>query len=254
MATAAIDIERRAWRRQAWVTTVMALTLALGFTVQLAAGRSSFAAPPVVHVHAIIFFGWAVIATAQAWFAATGRMEMHRPLGWLGAAWALMMVAAGVAVMLNAVGEVRSPFFFMPQVFLIENLAGLLCFAAMTAAAIVLRRDGGWHRRLHLGALACLMGPGFGRLLPMPLLTPFAMEIAMLPGLAFPAWLAWREWREDGRLHPAWVPGIALLPAVTLLAWSLAHSPAGDAIYAAAVAGRPGESVPGLAFPPPPGG
>lgn len=232
----------------------MALLLALGFTVQLLAGRSSFAAPAVVHVHGIIFFGWAAISTLQAWFAATGRTDLHRPLGWLGAAWALAMIAAGVAVMLNAVGQARSPFFFQPQVFLIENLATLACFAALTATAIAMRHDSGWHRRLHLGALACLMGPGFGRLLPMPLLAPFAMEIAMLPGLAFPAWLAWREWREDGRLHPAWVPAIALLPAVTLLAWSLAHSPAGDALHAAAVAGQPGEALAGLSFPPPPGG
>ncbi len=232
----------------------MALVLALGFTVNLLTGRSSFAAPAILHVHAILFFGWVVICALQSWFAATGRTQLHRPLGWLGAAWALVMLPVGFALMLHRVGAGQTPFFFQPQVFLIGNLATLGCFAVLTAAAIAMRRDTGWHRRLHLGSLACLMGPGFGRLLPMPLLTPWALEIAMLPGLAFPAWLAWREWREDGRLHPAWVPAIALLPVVTLAAWLIAHSPAGDAAYALAVAGQPGQAVPGLAFPPPPGG
>jgi uncharacterized membrane protein len=101
-------------------------------------------------------------------------------------------------------------------------------------------------------AFASLMGPAFGRILPMPLMIPWALELAMLPGLAFPAWLAWRERREEGAVHPAWVIGILALPLTTLVAWLIAQSPVGDALYAAVVAGGPAETVPGLAFPPPP--
>lgn len=246
--------ERAAWRRQAWLTGLMALIFVAGFLTQFLAGRSSFSAPLIVHAHGLVFFGWVALSTAQAGLAAGGRFEWHRPLGWLGVAWALVMVPLGLALMLSTVGSGRTPFFFQPQVFLIENVATLACFAGLTAAAILLRRNAGWHRRLHFSALACLMGPAFGRLLPMPLMTPWAMEIAALPGLAFPAWLAWREWREDGRLHPAWVVGVLALPVALALAWLLAHSAAGDAVYASVVAGSPAAGAPGLAFPPPPGG
>lgn len=244
--------ERTAWRRQAIVTSLMTLIFVVGFVNQLVMGRSTFAAPPVVHVHALVFFGWVALNMVQAWAAALGRFDLHRPLGWLAAAWVLMMLAAGIAIMLAKVGAGRAPFFFQPQVFLVENLAGLACFAVLTAAAIRLRHDTGWHRRLHLCALASLMGPAFGRLLPMPLLMPFAMELAMLPGLAFPAWLAWRERQADGALHPAWIIGILAVPLTMALAWLLAHSAVGAMLYAAVVAGGPAEAVPGLAFPPPP--
>ena len=249
-----ISAEQEAWRRQAIVTSLMALIVVGGFLNQLLMGRSSFAAPLVVHIHALVFFGWVAINTAQAWAATSGRLDLHRPLGWLAAAWVLMMLAAGVAIMLAKVGEGRAPFFFQPQVVLVENIAGLLCFAVLTGAAIRLRHDTGWHRRLHLCALASLMGPAFGRILPMPLMIPWAMEIAMLPGLAFPAWLAWREGRADGAVHPAWVIGILALPLTTAAAWLIAHSQMGDALYAQVVEGRAGEAVPGLAFGAPPPG
>lgn len=244
--------EQRAWRRQAWLTGGMALIFVAGFSMQLLMGRSSFAAPAVVHFHALIFFGWVALSTVQAGLAAGGGMRWHRPLGWLGAAWVLVMMLAGTAVMLAVVRTGRTPFFFQPQPFLIQNLATLLCFAGLTGAAIMLRRDTGWHRRLHLCALACLMGPAFGRLLPMPLMMPYAFEIALLPGLAFPAWLAWREAREDGAVHPAWIPGIAALPFTILLATLLAHAAPGDALYSRVVAGTPGSAFAGFDFPPPP--
>jgi hypothetical protein len=252
MATAARVEGQAAWRRQARLTSLMALVFVAGFLNQYLMGRSTFAAPLVTHAHGIVFFGWVALSTAQAWAAALGRFELHRPLGWLGAAWLVMMLAMGFAIMLTVVGEGRTPFFFQPQVFLLENLATLLCFAGLTVAAIMLRHDSGWHRRLHLCALAALMGPAFGRLLPMPLMTPWAMEIATVPGLLFPAWLAWREWREDGRLHPAWVPGLLAVPLAMTLAWLLAHAAVGESLYAAAVAGKPGANVEGLAFAPPP--
>jgi hypothetical protein len=242
-----------AWRRQAWLMAAMALLVVVAFAFQFAMGRSSLSAPPVVHVHGLIFMGWLALSVAQGVTAATGKLALHRRLGWLGAAWVVVMVPAGVAVTAGAVREGRTPFFFQPQLFLFEDVATLLAFAGLAGAAIALRRDTGWHRRLHLCALACLMGPAFGRLLPMPLMMPVAMEVAMLPGLLFPAWLAWREWREDGRLHPAWPVGLAVPPLVVAAALLLAHGPLGGALYEAAVAGGPGAAVPGLGFPPPPG-
>ncbi len=254
MASRSIAPQMAAWRRQAWVTVAMAITLALGFAMQFAAGRSSFTAPVVVHIHGVIFFGWVAISVLQAGLAATSRIDLHRRLGWLGVAWIIVMIPAAFAVVIGAVQQGRTPFIFRPQLFLFEDLASLLVFAGLAGAAIMLRHDTGWHRRLHLCALAAIMGPGFGRILPMPLLMPWAMEIALIPGLLFPLWLAAREWREDGRLHPAWPIGLAALPLVTALSMLLAFGPVGHAAYKAAVAGTPGEAIPGLEFGRPPPG
>jgi hypothetical protein len=253
MASLATRSEQVAWRRQAWVTALMAIVVAIGFSVQLLMGRSSFDAPILVHAHAVVFFGWVALSAVQAGLAATGNLGWHRPLGWLGAAWVLVMVPIGFALMLTNIANGRLPFFFQPQVFLMQNLGTLICFGVLTAWAIQLRRNTGWHRRLHLCALATLMGPAFGRLLPMPLLIPWALEIAAIPGLLFPVWVAWREWQEDGAVHPAWVPGLLALPLTLSLAWLLAHSPLGDAIYATVVDGGPvaGRSGFGFGSPPP---
>ena len=47
---------------------VMALVLVAGFSVQLAMGRSSFSAPPLVHAHAVVFMGWVAIYLLQNTF------------------------------------------------------------------------------------------------------------------------------------------------------------------------------------------
>lgn len=40
---------------------VMTAVIFAGFSLQLAAGRSSFSAPLLVHAHALVFMGWVVI-------------------------------------------------------------------------------------------------------------------------------------------------------------------------------------------------
>lgn len=40
---------------------VMTLVIIAGFSLNIIMGRSSFAAPPLVHAHAIVFMGWVAI-------------------------------------------------------------------------------------------------------------------------------------------------------------------------------------------------
>ena len=62
----------------------MALVIVAGFSLQLAMGRSTFASPPLVHAHAIVFMGWVTIYLLQNVFAATGNRALHKRLGWIG--------------------------------------------------------------------------------------------------------------------------------------------------------------------------
>lgn len=230
----------------------MALLMVAGFSTQFLMGRSTFAAPLRVHAHAVIYFGWVMLFVAQANAAMRRDFAMHRTLGKLAAVWIPMMIAAALVVIVAKTRAGQAPFFFFPQEFLIANPATLVCFAGLTAWAVANRRRSDWHMRLHVCAFAAISGPGFGRLLPMPLLTPYAFEAAVLAGLIFPVVGMVRDLRVHGRVHPAWLRGTAAIVVTLIAADAIARSPIGDALYRTAVAGSPGAAVPGLALPPPP--
>ena len=232
----------------------MALTVVLGFSTQLAMGRSTFAAPPRVHIHAVVFMGWVAIFVTQSLLATRGPVALHRKLGWLATGWVGLMIVLGFVVTLAMVRNGTVPFFFAPQQFLISDPLSVLAFAAVTATAIVNRKRTDWHARLHLSAMALLIAPAFGRLLPMPLLSPYAFEAAGMATLVFPLAGMIRDRRKLGRVHPAWLYGAAAIVGNIVLFDTIAYSPLGAELYQLATAGSPGAQVPGLEFPAPPAG
>lgn len=231
---------------------LMALVIVAGFSMQFLAGRSSFAARPLVHLHGVAFMGWVGLFVTQAWLATHGPISLHRRLGWIGAGWIALLVVMGSWISIDVTQRGTAPFFFQPQNFLIANPLSAIVFAALAWSAIRLRRQTDWHMRLHICAMTAIIGPGFGRLLPMPLLIPYAFEIAGLAGLVFPIAGMIRDYRKFGRVHPAWYWGIAAFLAVIPVSHIIANSALGDAIYAAVTAGHPGAQVAGLEFPPSP--
>lgn len=232
----------------------MALLVVVGFSTQLAMGRSSFASPPLVHAHAIVFMGWITLYVTQNVLVSRGRIDVHRKLGWIGAGWIVAMVILAFAVTIAMVRRGQVPFFFIPLQFLVFDPMTVLTFAGLTVAAIVMRRRTEWHRRLHFCGTAMLMGPAFGRLLPLPLLTPYAFEATFAALMLFPLAGVIADLRRSGRMHPAWRYGIAAMIGSTLLTEALTYSPVGQAIYRGVTAGSPGAEVAPLAFPPPPVG
>lgn len=225
-----------------------------GFSMHFAAGRSSFGAPAIVHVHAVVFFGWVAIYLAQNLLATTGNIALHRKLGWLATAWVGALLVMGFVIAIRAAQNGTVPFFFQPQQFLVFNPLSLVFFAGLTSAAIALRKQTGWHRRLHFCGMTLLLGPGLGRLLPLPLLIPYAFEVVNVVTLLFPVAGVVADLRRDGRVHPAWWWGIGAILAFSLLVPVLTHSGVGDAWYRLVTAGSPGAAVPGLAFGAPPSG
>ncbi len=232
----------------------MTLVIIAGFSLNAIMGRSSFSAPPLVHAHALVFMAWVGIYLAQNILATGGNIALHRRLGWLAAAWMLPMLVLGGLVTLAMVRGGRVPFFFPPLQFLVFDPLSLLAFAGLTSAAIALRRQTDWHRRLHFCAMAMLLGPGVGRLLPMPLLIPWAFEATFVASLVPPLLGMAADWRRDGRVHPAWGWGIGTMFVLLISVEAITYCPVGSALYAAVTAGTPGAAVAPLAFPPfPPG-
>jgi len=232
---------------------VMALTIVAGFSFQHAMGRSTFMSPPLVHAHAIVFMGWVAIYLAQNLLIGTGRVDIHRKLGWIALGWLFPMVLLGCLVTLAMLRRGQVPFFFRPLQFLVFDPMTLFFFAGLTIAAVTMRRQTQWHRRLHFCGMSLLTMPAFGRLLPMPLLQPWAWEAAFAASMIFPIAGIVADLRRSGQVHPAWRYGIGAMLACFVLTEAITYSPVGTALYRVVTAGSPGASVPALEFAPPPG-
>ena len=232
----------------------MTFVIVAGFSTKLAMGRSTFYSPPLVHAHAIMFMGWVAIYLSQNVLVTTGRMALHRRLGWVAAGWIVPMIVLGFAVTIAMVRRGQVPFFFRPLHFLVFDPLSLVTFAVLTGSAIALRSRTEWHRRLHLCGMAMLMGPGFGRLLPLPLLQPWAWEVTFAAGMIFPlAGVAW-DARRTGRVHPAWGVGILMMMTGFVAIEAISYTGVGQVFYRTVTVDSPGASVPPLMFAPPPGG
>lgn len=233
---------------------IMAIIIVAGFSFQLAMGRSTFASPVRVHVHAVLFMGWVAIYLTQNCLVAARRIDLHRKLGWLAAGWMVAMVISGFVVTVAMVRSGTVPFFFQPVHFLIFDPVAISTFGGLTVAAILLRRRTEWHRRLHFCGMTILIGPAFGRLLPMPLLQPWSWEAAFTMTLLFPVAGVLADLRRGGHVHPAWKWGIAAMLGSFVLTQAVTYSPVGTAIYDRVTEGSRGAAVPPLEFQPPPEG
>lgn len=255
MATLAAPHRTFAKDDRFFLTTAIAMALIIfaGFSLMLAMGHSSFGAPPIVHAHALVFMGWVVLYVTQTALVTRGSVALHRRLGWIGAGWVIAMVVLGtiVTVRLTRLGQV--PFFFTPLLFTVMDPLTVLTFAGLIAAGIVYRRQTQWHRRLNYCGMAMLLGPAYGRLLPMPLLIPYAYEILSPLLLIFPAIGIAADLRRTGRIHPAWWWGVGAIVGSTLLGEAIVHSPVGAALYRVVTAGSPGAAIAPLSYPPFPG-
>jgi hypothetical protein len=232
---------------------VMALVLVAGFGGNLLMGRSSFATSPLrTHVHAFLFFGWTALYVAQNTLVATGSLALHRKLGWVATVWVPAMVIVGIYLTAANIRSGKVPPFFEPAGFLILNSLHVLCFSGLVAAAIRMRRSTQWHRRLMFCGMATLLAPGFGRLLPMPLLIPWAGWAVVAGGLLFVVAGVIRDLCKDGRVHPAWWWGMGAILLTQLLVDPIAHSGLGLGLYEAVTSGSTAALPPyGFQIPPP---
>jgi len=198
--------------------------------------------------------GWVAIYMTQNVLAATDRMALHRRLGWIAAGWMVAMVVLGCVATVGMVRAGHVPFFFRPLQFLAFDPIILFTFVGLTTAAIVMRRRTEWHRRLHYCGMAILTGPAISRLLPSPLLQPWAWEAVFLLCLIFPLVGIRADIRRSGRAHPAWRWGIAAMLVGAVLTEAITYSPLGTALYRRVTAGSPGAAIAPLDFAPPPAG
>jgi hypothetical protein len=119
----------------------------------------------------------------------------------------------------------RVPPFFPPGVFLVLDVTSILTFAGLTFAAIALRRDPAWHKRLMLCGTIMVMSPALGRLLPMPLLGPWGSWAVSGTMLLYVLAAVLYDRGTRGRVHPAYAWGAGAIIATQLAIAGLSFTP-----------------------------
>lgn len=232
------------------LAATIAFVLVTGFALNLAMGRSTFAVPLAYHLHAAVFFGWIALFVTQSSLVAKGNMALHRRLGWLSVIWIPGMVIMGLIITVTSLRRTGGPFFFDANEFMIGNPIGLLTFAALAGGAILLRRKTDWHRRLMISSMAAISGPGFGRILPTPLMVPWAWEISNAVGIVFIFAGMIRDKRHTGKIHHAWFVGLAACLGWIAVGELLAYTDWGIALTKSVMEGYPGAARPMEAYVP----
>lgn len=226
MATAAAGQRAPDRRDQIFYTglaAVIAATVIGGFGSFALRGMVDVGRAPFwVHLHGAVFMAWTLVFVVQNALLLRGSLALHRRLGWSAAGLACAMVPLGAAAAVMAVRMGRVPPFFTGPIFLALSALELLAFAALLVAAIRLRRWTQWHKRLMIFAMIALIGPAFGRILPMPLLGDKAGLAVLGCQLLFVAAIVGHDLATRRRVHPAslWGAGAIIVEgmAVPLLA------------------------------------
>lgn len=203
MATAA-PAGARALTFEQKMTGGMALFILFGFGQFAARGFVDYAQVPVIfHLHGGTMVAWLGLLVTQSFLAGSGNLSLHRSLGWLSVVMVPLIVILGSATCVTALRAGIFPPFFTGPYFLALVHVSVLFFGAMMAAAIWLRRNTPWHKRLILGSTILLLEPALGRVLPMPLIMPWGEWLSMAIQLGV-AWLILRDDSKTiGFIHPA---------------------------------------------------
>ncbi len=186
----------------------LALLVVAGFGFNVGGGWVSLAEFPVlIFVHATVFMLWIGLFIVQPTLIGRNNLALHRRVGWVGVAIALLMVWLGWEASIDMMRR-RSD--FRDGVTLSIQMSTMVMFALLVFTAIVLRRRSDWHRRLLLCATIILAAPAVARLMPL-WLGPFTLLaiLSLLVGV-MAVGLA-HDRRRFGRFHPAYWWGIAIL-------------------------------------------
>lgn len=188
-----------------WLVLAMCFFVFAGFGLHsaLPALQGNFPpAPPVVHLHALVFVAWMLLLLAQTGLVCAGNVRLHRSLGLWGIAHAMAILLIGLMIQLVAsragMDAGRDP----GTDGLYLGVLAVIAFSILFTAAIRNRQRPMIHRQAIAFAMLPVLPPGVNRFWfnvlalddPIPTfwlyLTLWTMAGALLV----------YEWRKTGRI------------------------------------------------------
>ena len=214
-------------RLYAWAAGVTVL-IALGGFARTYYLKVAFGTPPLsnlLHLHGVLMTFWVVLFVTQTRLIASQRTDLHRRLGILGAALAVLIVAVGIPTAIEAARRGITTPGMSPLVFLAVPLGAVLVFAILVAVGIMYRRRSDTHKRLMLLATLSILTPAIARI-PWetfraggPLLFLGLTDLCVLAFVAY-------DTVKNRRLHPAFGWGTLFLVVSQPLRILIAHTAA----------------------------
>lgn len=196
-----------------WMALLMAAFVFTGFGMTyigpLTAGTFR-PAPPVVHLHGVVFFSWMLLLITQSLLVNTRNVRLHRSLGTFGIAIGTLVVVMGATMQIvgASITTLRGS---GPGVFFLGFVAPP-SFAILFAMAIRAVRTPEVHRNLILMATISVLMPGINRVYMQGVgldYVPFFLTYLTMDLML--AALLWHERRVNGRISAMSWTGAAIV-------------------------------------------
>lgn len=187
--------------------------------VEIASG--SFPLAWVLHVHGALMTSWLLLFVAQAGFASTGKMALHRTLGAYGIAlgyivWVSMVVVEMRGMIVHPITDQSDYDQLLPGVYIYS------LFPAYLTASAYLRKLPAWHKRLMLFTVYLALQAAVQRMHWLPFAAPAYWKPALYLDACLLIPLLSYDFRLIKRVHPATIAGTTLLlsaQTAICLAW-----------------------------------
>ena len=177
-------------------------------------------APPIVHLHAVLFVSWMLLLVVQAGLVNAGKVTLHRSLGMWGIAHGTAVILVGLMIQLvaSASGHFGGRTAGTDGLYL--GLLAFAGFAVMFTLAIRNRHRPQVHKRMILFAMLPVIPPGVNRFWAnaLALDDPIPTFWLYLTLWSMAAAILWNEWRETRRISR-----LSLFGAGWILVEGLAH-------------------------------
>jgi hypothetical protein len=219
-----------------WMTLTMAFFVFGGFGMHsfVPALRGNFPpAPPIVHLHALVFVSWMILLVTQSALVGAGNVRLHRSLGMWGIAHATAIMLLGLSLQLIATRGAMLKGFAPGTDGLYLGLCAFAGFTTMFILAIRNRQRPEIHRRMILFAMLPVLPPGVNRfwsealaLPPIPVIPLYATLWTMAAAILL------HEWRRTGRISRYSLFGAGWIVVEGVMHKVVVHSAAFDRVAA----------------------
>jgi hypothetical protein len=213
-----------------FMTALFLATAVAGFAPRSAAilTGATQVPPLVIHLHAAVMVSWILLLVVQASLVSTGRVRLHRTLGTISFVLAPVLFAVLTTVAIVRYGDLTRAGLgpFVSNILLVQ-IRAIVLFPLFYLWAISARvRDPAAHKRMMLLATLVLLDAAIARMTWLPgtnSATTYDGVHAYLLLLVAPALLY--DWLNLGRVHRAYVLGLAILAPWIIATHFLWNSP-----------------------------